>query len=54
MLDKYHTILYNDKGEEVEYSDHPDMLFWMESGFIDNLHNLVVNFDVPIQLFGCA
>ena len=36
MLDKYHTILYNDKGEEVEYSDHPDMLFWMESGFISS------------------
>ena len=36
MLDKYHTILYNDKDEEVEYSDHPDMLFWMESGFISS------------------
>lgn len=36
MLDKYRAILYNDKGEEVEYSNHPDMLFWMESGFISS------------------
>lgn len=36
MLDKYRAILYNDKGEEVEYSIHPDMLVWMESGFISS------------------
>lgn len=36
MLDKYRAILYNDKGEEVEYSNHPDMLFWVESGFISS------------------
>lgn len=36
LIDKYRTILYNEKGEEIEYSNHPDMLFWMETGLISS------------------
>jgi hypothetical protein len=40
MLTKVKTT--NDKGEEVEYSNHPDMLFWMESGFISSPLELTI------------
>lgn len=33
LLKKYQSILYDENGKEKIYDDHPDMLFWMESGF---------------------
>lgn len=34
LLKKYQSILYDENGKEKKYGDHPDMLFWMESGFM--------------------
>ncbi|MBR1605605.1 MAG: hypothetical protein IJ660_05820 [Alphaproteobacteria bacterium] len=34
LLKKYQSILYDENGKEKKYDDHPDMLFWIESGFM--------------------